>query len=64
MLSLRTVKGVDLKTFEKKFHKNFVETYKNQLNNAKEYLSISDNNVKILSQYFILQNAIERLILL
>ena len=64
MLSLRTVKGVDLKTFEKKFHKNFVETYKNQLNNAKEYLSISDNNVKILPQYFILQNAIERLILL
>ena len=64
MLSLRTAKGVDVSKYMQKFNSDVRIDFAKGFKKAEEYLNITSNYISIQPQFFLLQNAIERLILL
>lgn len=58
MLSLRTTFGVDLKFFNEKFKKDFKISYEKQLNKLNKLLNITNINVSIKKENFLLSNGI------
>ena len=58
MLSLRTIKGIDLAFYKKRFSIDVFSDFGKKIKSAEEYLDISDYNISILPQFFLLQNSI------
>ncbi len=57
MLALRTVKGLDIKEFDKEFGVSFLEKYKSELSKKAKYLNIGEY-VSIKDEYLYVQNDI------
>ncbi len=58
MLSLRTVKGLNISEFDKKFSVDFMRDYADKLDSVKKYVKIKNGRLSILPQYFSVQNSI------
>lgn len=58
MLALRTAEGLDINEFNTLFNVDFKTKYKDVLKKKAEYLSVSENAVKIKEQYLYVQNDI------
>lgn len=58
MLSLRTVKGIDLKLYREKFGVDFFTDYGNKIKTAEKYLFIDDKFINILPRFFLLHNSV------
>lgn len=63
MLSLRTVKGVDLSEYANKFGSDFLSDFSVGIKKSEEYLRIDERQVSILPKYFLVQNAVIRSVL-
>ena len=58
MLALRTTRGVILKEFAAAFGKDFLKEYAPQIARQAKYLDISDERVRIKSEYLFVQNSV------
>ncbi len=58
MLSLRTAKGIDIRSFNEKFHSDFLKKYEKGIDAVKKYVSITNNRLYILPKYFSVQNQV------
>ncbi|MGN1042493.1 MAG: radical SAM family heme chaperone HemW [Christensenellales bacterium] len=58
MLSLRTVRGLDLLDYKKRFNEDFSVAYATKLSKLNDYLSFSDDRISIKEEYFLVQNSV------
>lgn len=60
ILNLRLKDGIILSDYQKKYRKDFLITYKNQIEKLKkyDYLKISENNVSVKEKYFFILNQV------
>ncbi len=58
MLSLRTAKGLDILEFNRKFDKDFLKDYKKKIDQVDKYVSVKNDRLYILPEYFSVQNSI------
>jgi oxygen-independent coproporphyrinogen-3 oxidase len=64
MLALRTFYGIDVDFYNKTFSSDFYSEYGNKIKKVEKYVSVNNGRIHILPQFFLVQNAIIRLILL
>ena len=58
MLALRTAHGVDFSDYFARFKEDFLSTFYEKIKKMDEYLFVTDHNLGIRPQYFLVQNAI------
>ena len=60
MLSLRTVKGLDLKQFKEDFNEDLLKSKKNEIEKLKELqmVEVVDDFLRITEQFFYVSNTI------
>lgn len=58
MLALRTTEGIRLERYTRLFGTNFLNDYKNELDDQREYLDITPDRVRIKDEYLYVQNHI------